>query len=424
MEAALRGRAALGGAVRRGTCLLATLLGAALMVSACGGSQTDCPGHGGIATHPAPGFAEVALTIPTGNRGGSLTGVCTLTLPKGWTAEVWARVPSARLEAWTPVGNLLVSDPADGKVYELIPHAIRSQPPTARTLLSGLTNPQGLAFDRLDGQEVLYVAESDELDRYVWTNSGPAKRTVALGHLPDRGRSGADVHRMKNVVVAPDHTVYLDIGSASNASVPAPTAGLPRASVISVQPNGIGVRVFATGIRNGDGLAFAPDGSLWTAVNERDNIAYPFHRAYAGNADAFDQVIQGYVNDHPPDELVRLTPGRDVGWPYCNPDPDIDPGAAATAERYTNPPFDRDAQTNPTGARLDARHWRPSSAVSRLTVPRSAFTSWRAVDCQRRGRAEPWSRCTGRGIASRRGHPRSCGCRGTPRRTRLERPSP
>ncbi|MFZ0381293.1 MAG: hypothetical protein WAL38_25945, partial [Solirubrobacteraceae bacterium] len=349
MEAALRGRAALGGAVRRGTCLLATLLGAALMVSACGGSQTDCPGHGGIATHPAPGFAEVALTIPTGNRGGSLTGVCTLTLPKGWTAEVWARVPSARLEAWTPVGNLLVSDPADGKVYELIPHAIRSQPPTARTLLSGLTNPQGLAFDRLDGQEVLYVAESDELDRYVWTNSGPAKRTVVLGHLPDRGRSGADVHRMKNVVVAPDHTVYLDIGSASNASVPAPTAGLPRASVISVQPNGIGVRVFATGIRNGDGLAFAPDGSLWTAVNERDNIAYPFHRAYAGNADAFDQVIQGYVNDHPPDELVRLTPGRDVGWPYCNPDPDIDPGAAATAERYTNPPFDRDAQTNPTG---------------------------------------------------------------------------
>jgi glucose/arabinose dehydrogenase len=359
MDGALHGRAASGDAIARGTGLLATLLGAALIVSACGSSQTDCPGHGGTAARPAAGFAEVILTIPAGNRGGSLTGVCALTLPHGWTAEVWARVPSARLEAWTPAGDLLVSDPADGKVYELIPHAIRSQPPTERTLLSGLTNPQGLAFDRLHGQEVLYVAESDELDRYVWTDSGPAKSTVLLGHLPDTGPSGADVHRLKNVVVSPNHTVYLDIGSASNASVPTSAAGLPRASVISVQPNGTDARVFATGIRNGDGLAFAPDGSLWTAVNERDNIAYPFHRAYAGDADAFGQIIQAYVNDHPPDELVKLTPGRDVGWPYCNPDPDVDPGAATTAKRYANPPFDRDAQTNPTCARLDCASLAP-----------------------------------------------------------------
>ena len=144
--------------------------------------------------------------------------MCALTLPHGWTAEVWARVPSARLEAWTPAGDLLVSDPADGKVYELIPRAVRGQPPTERTLLSGLTNPQGLAFDRLDGQDVLYVAESDQLDRYVWTSGGPANRTVLLGHLPDTGPSGADVHRQKNVVVGADHTVYLDIGSASNAA--------------------------------------------------------------------------------------------------------------------------------------------------------------------------------------------------------------
>ena len=36
----------------------------------------------------------------------------------------------------------------------------------------------------------------------------------------------------------------------------------------------------ATGVRNGDGLAFAPDGTLWAAVNERDDITYPFRRRY------------------------------------------------------------------------------------------------------------------------------------------------
>ena len=40
----------------------------------------------------------------------------------------------------------------------------------------------------------------------------------------------------------------------------------------------------------------APDGSVWTAVNERDNIPYPSHTAYATYSDAFGQVIQAYVN--------------------------------------------------------------------------------------------------------------------------------
>lgn len=342
------------------------LVAIAMIAGGCGGqhaasSATGTVGNGAPPAAgnsaarqlPAARLARVRLAIPAANRGGSLGGTRTLILPRGWRAEVWARIAGARLEAWAPGGDLLVSAPASGEVIELVPRTDRSQPPAERTLVSGLTNPQGLAFDKLDGHEVLYVAESDQLDRYQWADGRLGARRVVIGNLPDTGPAGSDVHRLKNVVVAANHTIYLDIGSASNASPQGSSSGLPRASVIALRPNSSDVRVFATGVRNGDGLSFAPDRTLWTAINERDDIAYPFHHSYDGVGDAFGQVIQSYVNEHPPDELARLTAGRNVGWPFCNPDPDVDPGRIGSPENFANMRLDADAQTNLGGRRLD-----------------------------------------------------------------------
>jgi glucose/arabinose dehydrogenase len=170
------------------------------------------------------------------------------------------------------------------------------------------------------------------------------------------------VHTLKEVVIGADHTIYIDVGSSSNASPRTSWHGIPRASVLAYHPNGKLERVWATGVRNGDGLSIAPDGTLWTAVNERDQISYPFDRAYGGSADAHNQVIPAYVNNHPPDEVAKLKPGRDLGWPYCNPDPDVRPGAPDTGFRYTDLPFTRDAQTNPRGKRLNC------AKLSRLEV--------------------------------------------------------
>src|SRR6202043_3244808 len=111
---------------------------------------------------------RVALRVPAGNGGGSLSVRRPLMGPAGWTAEVWARVPGARMEAWTTGGDLLVSVPGTGDVIELAPRADRAARPDRRTVLSGLTQPQGLAFGTVNGREVLYVAESDQIDRYPW----------------------------------------------------------------------------------------------------------------------------------------------------------------------------------------------------------------------------------------------------------------
>jgi hypothetical protein len=187
------------------------------------------------------------------------------------------------------------------------------------------------------------VAETDAVDRYVWLGDRVGSRTVLIPNLP----SGDD-HTLKNIVVGRHHNLYFDIGSTSNAS-PSPRSSPPYAAVMEYASSGRRIRVWATGVRNGDGLSFAPDGSLWTAVNERDDIAYPFHRAYGGFSDAFGHVIQAYVNNHPPDEIAKLSAGRNLGWPFCDPDPDLAPGAVSTGFSYGDLKFDFDEGTNPGG---------------------------------------------------------------------------
>jgi glucose/arabinose dehydrogenase len=292
--------------------------------------------------------STVNLTVAPGEGGGSFASPRTLTVPAGWTAQVWARIPDARMEAWTPEGDLLVSEPDYSRIVEVTPGSGRAA--GWHTVLSHLTLPQGLAFARTGGQWVLYVGESDQIDRYPWGAGGIAgPRTVVAANLPDVDPHGDDNHREKDIAVAPDGTLYFNVGSSSNANPDDRSASPPRGTIMAVNPDGSDLRVVETGVRNGEGLAVAPDGSVWTAVNERDNIPYPFHSAYAGKSDAFGRVIRAYVDEHPPDEVVPVVPGRDLGWPYCNPDQDENrpPGSLADI------PLVPDSVTNPDGTHLD-----------------------------------------------------------------------
>src|ERR1700743_1909278 len=59
-------------------------------------------------------MAEVGLTVPAANRSGPFTSAHRLSLPQGWTAEVWALVDAVRFETWTPENDLPASQPANG----------------------------------------------------------------------------------------------------------------------------------------------------------------------------------------------------------------------------------------------------------------------------------------------------------------------
>jgi glucose/arabinose dehydrogenase len=327
----------------------AGLTGVTLAVTVLASGCTGSPGAQGPAGSASGNpLTSVRLVVPRGEGAAPFNVPRELRMPAGWTARVWARVSDARMEVWTPGGDLLVSRPDVGQIDELTPD--RAGTARGRTLLRGLTQPQGMAFAKLAGRWVLYVAESDQIDRYPWGTHGiDGARTILARHLPDTDPSGDDVHRVKDLVVARNGTIYFGVGSSSNATPDDLTMHPPRATIMSVRPDGAGLTVVERGVRNGEGLALAPDGMIWTAVNNRDNIPYPFHRNYGGHRDAFGLVMQAYVNDHPPDEVVPVVAGGNLGWPYCNPDQDRGSPAGSLADI----PFVADAVTNPGGARLD-----------------------------------------------------------------------
>jgi glucose/arabinose dehydrogenase len=259
-------------------------------------------------------------------------------MPAGWRASLFARVPGARLLAWTPDERLLVSRPKFGDVLSLTP-AQADGPAVQQTVVDGLNQPHGLAFVG----NTLYVAESDQVDTFTYAKGKATGKKVVVAGLPDAKSpelGGAYAHALKSVAVGHDGTIYVSVGSTGNISVEDRDASPERATILKAPAGGGKPTTFARGVRNGTGLAIAPDGAVWTAVNNRDNIAFPDDQDFDGDGDA-DQgkVMQQYVNDHPVEPLAKLTQGRDLGWPFCNPD--------------TDKAFDRDFQLNPGGSKLD-----------------------------------------------------------------------
>lgn len=310
---------------------------AAALLAGCGGGQEQASPstteQSAPTTAPQAGSSPVTVQVGPGLDEAPFDQPREAVVPDGWTLSVWARTSRPRLAAWTPDGALLVSVPSSGRVLQFRPGG--DGQPEESVLLDGLDEPHGLAFDG----STLYVAQSDQVDAYDYgAGAATNPRTVAGGLPDDRSPDlrGAYSHVLKSVAVGPDGAVYFSIGSTGNISEEDRSATPPRATVMRVPPGGGPAEPFATGVRNGTGLAVAPDGALWTANNGRDNVPFP------EPGPSYGQVIPEYVGENPPEQIAKLTPGRELGWPYCT-----NEGGPADL------PFIRDVQTNPDGDRLD-----------------------------------------------------------------------
>ena len=201
---------------------------------------------------------------------------------KGWVM----RLVMSRAGAGTPSANritLLRDTDGDGVADQ------RS------VFLTGLNSPFGMA---LVG-DALYVANTDAVLRFPY-RTGDLQITQPGTRVLDLPAGSINHHWTKNLIASADgHTLFVTVGSNSNVAERGLAAEEGRAAIWALDIASGVHRVFASGLRNPNGLAWTPGGPaglpvLWTVVNERDELG--------------DDLV--------PDYLSAVHDGAFYGWPY------------------------------------------------------------------------------------------------------------
>ncbi len=301
-----------------------------------------------------PANPKLSRTIPKPDA------VAAPKVPDGFTVSVYAEMPTPRMMVYAPNGDLFVSSPANntvtvlrdannnGVIEESEKSVFAGTPPAPRgggpgggraggggrgpggppapaapntevnptvngPLLGAnapacaappadfvnkgpgqIAQPFGIAFNN----GYLYVGNTGSLVRLKY-NTGDLKATGEPEKIMDLPTGG---HSTRNVLFNRAGTkMYVAVGSSSNNNA---GEDCRRAAILEFNPDGSGYRVFASGIRNPVGLAWQPGtNTLWTAMNERDNLG--------------DDLV--------PDYATSVKEGGFYGWPYSyigkNPDP-------------------------------------------------------------------------------------------------------
>ena len=338
---------------------IAFSLVAACMLPACGGGSdatggTSDTGGTGAPAAPAPAASggtaapagasvTSAVQVPDALAAPPFDTARELRVPPGFGIRVWARVPGARFMALAPNGDVLVSVPSEGRIVLLRGGA--NDVPQRFDFAAGMHNPHDMVFHAIGDQTYLYVAESNRVTRSVY-HAGDTQRAgseVVVDGLPDNSTPelrGAYGHELKNIALGPDHKLYVSIASACNACVEDTASDPVRGAIYQYSADGKDRRLFARGIRNAEGLDFIPGtNTLWIAVNERDEIRFPFDADFDGDGKSdLGALLARYVDEHPPESFTVVRDGANFGWPFCNQAPN---GAMSGLEAIPDVEFNR-----------------------------------------------------------------------------------
>ncbi|MGC1974023.1 MAG: sorbosone dehydrogenase family protein [Pseudolabrys sp.] len=162
---------------------------------------------------------------------------------------------------------------------------------TRTVFLKNLHSPFGMALIGND----LYVASADAILRFKYQEgatelAGNGEKVAGLPGGP------INHHWTKNIIASKDGTkLYATVGSNSNVGENGLEAEKMRATILEIDLKSGQSRVFASGLRNPNGMGWEPQtGQLWTVVNERDELG----------------------SDLVPDYLTSVKEGAFYGWPF------------------------------------------------------------------------------------------------------------
>jgi glucose/arabinose dehydrogenase len=282
--------------------------------AAFGDWRTDKPGVSRLIKPenlPKPGATPSAANV---SRVVPRPGSAVPQVPDGFKIELFAEgLSGPRQMRVAPNGDIFVAETRAGRIRILRAADGSSRPSVNEGYASGLNRPFGIAFfPSGDNPQWVYIANTDSVVRFPYHHGdlkAAGKPETVVAKLPRGG------HSTRDIAFTPDNKrMLISVGSASNdAEGMGGAAGgtrswsarhalgeswgneTDRAAVLTFDPEGKRLGVFATGIRNCVGLAIHPKtGDLYCSTNERD----------------------GFGENLVPDYVTRVREGGFYGWPW------------------------------------------------------------------------------------------------------------
>jgi glucose/arabinose dehydrogenase len=229
--------------------------------------------------------------------------------PPGFKVDLYATgLNNPRNIRRAPNGDYFVAESEPGDIKILRGITADSKPEKVEVFATGIPLAYGIAFyPPGPNPEWIYIGAPDQLVRFPYRN-GDLKATNAPEKIADL--PGKAHHWTRGLEFSDDgNTLFVGVGSGSNIDDPdTHPAENHRANILSMNPDGSNVQVYASGIRN-PGAGIAVDhktGELWASVNERDALG--------------DNLV--------PDYITHVQAGGFYGWPWYyiggNPDPRLE----------------------------------------------------------------------------------------------------
>lgn len=311
----------------------ALLVASLIVVTACG------PGNGDLgdtkqekgADNSVPAITDYAATLPLDS----------ITLPAGFSIDVYAEVTNARSMSLSPSGVLYVGNRSEDKVYAVKDTDGDFKADKKWVIASGLNMPNGVAFH--DGD--LYVAEVSRILKFEDIEahlSDPPKPIVINDTYPTETH-----HGWKYIAFGPDNMLYVPVGAPCNICEPDKPI---YASITRINADGSGREIFASGVRNSVGFTWHPvTGKMWFTDNGRDNLG----------------------DDVPPCELnYAPEAGMNFGYPYCHAGTIKDPefGDKHACNEFTAPAEPLGPHVAPLGLKFYTGDMFPSQYRNNLLI--------------------------------------------------------
>lgn len=221
--------------------------------------------------------------------------------PSGFKVDLYASgLKNPRLIRTAPNGDVFLAESEPG-IIMVLRGTKDGKVETTSEFATGLTKPFGIAlYPPGPNPQYVYIANTGSVVRFPYSNGDLKARGKAQTIVPDLPGGGllrGGGHWTRDIAFSRDgKKMFVSVGSHSNVDDPdTHKAEFHRADILEFNPDGSGLRVYASGIRNPVGIAINPQtGELWCSVNERDMLG--------------DNLV--------PDYITHVQDGGFYGWPW------------------------------------------------------------------------------------------------------------